>query len=338
MTSGCGVAASDRARLCARVGPSGGAITQRKFTRRTLRYLMTPNARSMSRTAICFFYLASTGAAQQAIDGALLDGALQSVRALVTAGTITVAEEEAAVRRVLQQEERLLLLAKHFGGSASFASHLRAALGADGAAPGMATSCPPPSCPAAPSCPAVPSSSSAGAAALTLRRSVKAYAGPVPAPSIARAFEAAVLAPNHFLTQPWRFYLLGSVTRAAVMGLNAKKADEFGAVPGWLVVTVATEYDANGLISTKKGLEDHAATAAAVQNFMLSLAAEGFGSKWMTGALGIAPDAILDAVGADKTAERFMGVIWHGQPATPLAAAQAPARSKGVDGVLKRLA
>jgi nitroreductase len=86
------------------------------------------------------------------------------------------------------------------------------------------------------------------------------------------------------------------------------------------------------------GLEDHAATAAAVQNFMLSLAAEGFGSKWMTGALGIAPDAILDAVGADKTAERFMGVIWHGQPATPLAAAQAPARSKGVDGVLKRLA
>ena len=58
----------------------------------------------------------------------------------------------------------------------------------------------------------------------------------------------------------------------------------------------------------------------------------------MTGALGIPPDAILDLVGADKVAERFMGVIWHGRPAAPLDAAAAPARSKGVDGVLQRLA
>ena len=133
-------------------------------------------------------------------------------------------------------------------------------------------------------------------------------------------------------------YLLGGETKAKLLKLNEKKADEFKAVPGWMVVTIATEYDSNGLISTKKGLEDHAACAAAIQNFMLSLSAEGYGSKWMTGALGMPPDAILDAIGADKQAERFMGVIWHGVPAEPLEALKPPPRTKGVQGALARLA
>ena len=69
---------------------------------------------------------------------------------------------------------------------------------------------------------------------------------------------------------------------------------------------------------------------------MLSLASEGVGSKWMTGALGMAPDAILKAIGADAAAERFMGVIWHGYPQVPMADVSPPARSKGVP--LTRLA
>ena len=35
-----------------------------------------------------------------------------------------------------------------------------------------------------------------------------------------------------------------------------------------------------------------AACACAIQNFMLSLAEEGIGSKWMTGALGAAPEDV----------------------------------------------
>ena len=86
-------------------------------------------------------------------------------------------------------------------------------------------------------------------------------------------------------------------------------------------------------------MEDLAAVACSLQNFMLSLASEGVGSKWMTGALGMAPESILAAVGADAAAERFVGVIWHGYPETPLEAAawSPPARNKGVDGVFKRL-
>ena len=274
--------------------------------------------------------VAFVAVAQAALDAPLLDAALESVRKLAIAGLISPPEEETAVRCLLQQDERLLLLAKHFGGTPGYASHLRAAVGVGGAA---TVTPPPPSPPVTPTPPPVVD-------VLSLRRSVKQYraGGSVPEATLARAFAAAVLAPNHFLTQPWRFYLLGPTARAKIVALNEKKADEFGQVPGWLVATIATEYDEKGLISTKKGLEDHAATACALQNFMLSLAAEGYGSKWMTGALGIAPDAILAAVGADPVAERFMGVIWHGAPEQPLAGASAPARSKGVDGVLQRLA
>ena len=274
--------------------------------------------------------VALVAVAQAAFDAALLDEALASVRRLAVAGLLAPPEEEAAVRQLLQQDERLLLLAKHFGGTPGYASHLRAAVSVGGAA---TTNAPPPPPPPPPPLPPL-------ADLLSLRRSVKQYraGGSVPEATLARAFAAAVLAPNHFLTQPWRFYLLGPTTRGKVLALNEKKADEFGQVPGWLVATIATEYDDHGLISTKKGLEDHAATACALQNFMLSLAAEGYGSKWMTGALGMAPDAILAAIGADPVAERFMGVIWHGAPEQPLGGAAAPARSKGVDGVLKRLA
>lgn len=73
---------------------------------------------------------------------------------------------------------------------------------------------------------------------------------------------------------------------------------------------VPSELAADGSFNTKKGLEDHAAVAAAIQNFMVSLAAAGVGSKWMTGALGVSPEEVLRVVGASENGERLMGVIW----------------------------
>ena len=87
-------------------------------------------------------------------------------------------------------------------------------------------------------------------------------------------------------------------------------------------------------LSEKLGLEDHAACACAIQNFMLSLAEDGIGSKWMTGALGAAPEDVMAAVGA-PAGEKLMGAIWYGYPAKDLAEdAKAPPRKKGLDGVL----
>ena len=167
----------------------------------------------------------------------------------------------------------------------------------------------------------------------TTRRSVAKYdlAREVPKEVMTAALDAAVLAPCHFLTEPWRFYEAGPETRAKLCALNEEKKAMFEGVPGWMIVTcAASEYGEDGSISTKKGLEDHAATSCAIQNFMVSLANDGVGSKWMTGALGVAPEAVMDVVGADKEAERFMGAIWYGYPAKDLGEAKPPPRKVGM--------
>ena len=141
------------------------------------------------------------------------------------------------------------------------------------------------------------------------------YSGGVPAGIVDRALEAAIHAPNHFLNEPWRFRILGKATKAKIIALNEAKKELFEPVPGWMLVTlVPTAGDEKW---NPKALEDHAACACAVQNFMLSLASEGYGSKWMTGAMGSPAAKIMEACGADDSKEHFMGVIFYGRPATP---------------------
>ncbi|EOD28755.1 hypothetical protein EMIHUDRAFT_234576 [Emiliania huxleyi CCMP1516] len=258
----------------------------------------------------------------------LMDGALAATAMLVTGGQLTAEEELGAVSMILQAEPKFLMLAKHFGQAPSYATHLRGALGQRPAVePATPTTCTTPAAAGDP---------------LVARRSVTAFAAiPVPEAVVQRALEAAILAPNHFLTEPWRFYLAGPETRAKLCALNEAKREAFEKVPGWLIVSlVPSELAPDGSFSTKKGLEDHAATAAAIQNFMVSLAAAGVGSKWMTGALGVPPEKVLEAVGADVGAERFMAAVWFGYPETPLSAdpSRAPKRKKGLDGVLTRTA
>ena len=146
-----------------------------------------------------------------------------------------------------------------------------------------------------------------------VRRSVSKFkSDPVPADAIKSAVEAAILAPNHFLSEPTRMYNLGPETVQKLSALNEAKAKMFAGVPGWMMVTCKTEHlDDDGNISAKLALEDHATVACAAQNFMQSLAEDGIGSKWMTGALGVAPEDIMAAAGVADD-EKFMGIIWYG--------------------------
>ena len=154
----------------------------------------------------------------------------------------------------------------------------------------------------------------------------------VPAESINRALNAAIMAPNHFLSEPWRFYSCGPETKANLCGLNEEKRAMAEGVPEMMIVSLKTEHE----IDAKLGLEDHAAVACATQNFMLSLASEGIGSKWMTGALGAAPEDVLGAVDAGE-GERLIGAIWFGYPAKELSNdGKAPPRKMGLDGVLTK--
>merc|ERR1719230_574160 len=135
------------------------------------------------------------------------------------------------------------------------------------------------------------------------------------------------MAPCHFLSEPWRFYTAGPETKAKLCALNEEKKAMFEGVPEWLIVTMCSEHEEN----SKLFYEDHAAVSCATQNFMLSLASEGIGSKWMTGALGAPPEAVLEAVGAGE-GEKLMGAIWFGYPVKELADdAKAPPRKLGLD-------
>lgn len=170
---------------------------------------------------------------------------------------------------------------------------------------------------------------------LLARRSVVKYdlSQKVPLDAIDRALNAAVLAPNHFLTAPWRFYTCGPETKRKLCNMNEDKRKMAEGVPEWLVVTLDSEHE----LDEKLGLEDHAATAAAIHSFMLSLAREGIASKWMTGALGVGPDVVKKVVGAPEQ-EHFMGAVWFGYPAEPLSEdSKKPKRKKDITEVVKNL-
>lgn len=143
---------------------------------------------------------------------------------------------------------------------------------------------------------------------------------PVPEALVREAIEVATWAPNHYVTEPWRFIVPGDVTVARIIALcgeivTAVKGTELAAhkmnswreKPGWLVVTCPRNDDA------LREREDYAACCAAVQNFMLYLWKAGVGSKWTTG--DITRDArFFDLLAVDGGKEFVVGMLWFGYP------------------------
>ena len=159
------------------------------------------------------------------------------------------------------------------------------------------------------------------AALIRGRRSVDLYEpDPVPNALILEAIEVARWAPNHRLTQPWHFYLIGPTTRRGVTDLAveldvAKKGERAGplrrarldAVPGFLVLT--TRHSDDALLER----EDYAACCCAAHNLMLYLWQRGIGTKWTTG--GITRDPRFYALlGIDAAKESVVGLFWYGKP------------------------
>jgi nitroreductase len=161
-------------------------------------------------------------------------------------------------------------------------------------------------------------------AAIVGRRTIKQFrAQPVERETLQRLIDLAVWAPNHRVTEPWRFYLLGEQARARVGEIAQtiqqrkmleaggtpevaeRKGAEAGAawagLPALLYVTYVT--DANPEID----LENYGAVCCAMQNFMLAAFSVGIGTSWSSGAVAAAPE-LHALVGADKT-ERMVGLF-----------------------------
>lgn len=138
---------------------------------------------------------------------------------------------------------------------------------------------------------------------------------------IKEAIEAACWAPNHHLTEPWRFYLLGRETIESICELNKKmltvskgaeaaekKFKRWMQIPGWLVVTCEQSDDA--LLFE----ENYAACCCVIQNLMLSLWGKGIGTKWSTGPV-IRDTQFYDLIWVNPDMEKVVGLVWYGYPA-----------------------
>ena len=153
------------------------------------------------------------------------------------------------------------------------------------------------------------------------RRTINLYLHtPVPEKLVHEAIEAATWAPNHHVTEPWRFILPGEQTVGKILDLceemvAARKGPELGAhkrnswseKPGWLIVTCRRSDD------ELREQEDYAACCAAAQNFMLYLWKAGVGSKWTSGEITRDP-RFCDIIGVDPDEAFVVGMFWFGYP------------------------
>jgi len=161
--------------------------------------------------------------------------------------------------------------------------------------------------------------------AIQQRRSIKRFTPrPVTRTEIERLLAAAALAPNHKLTQPWRFHVLGPEARyaygAALGERKAKKcatpeagralrdtvASEHQALPAMIVVSIVRNEN------PELAEEDYAAAMMGIENLALAAVAVGLGTHIKTGAVMADPAARAAAgVGDD---ERIVAVVNVGEP------------------------
>jgi nitroreductase len=158
------------------------------------------------------------------------------------------------------------------------------------------------------------------------RRSIKKFQDtPVTREDIEALLDAAVLAPNHHLTQPWRFYVLGPESRrryglalgerkarkltdpAAANAVREKTAAEHVAFPALIAVAHVVHE------SPETREEDYAAVMQAVDNMMLVAVERGLGTHVRTGAVMEDP-AARAAVGV-REGERIVALLSVGVPA-----------------------
>ena len=162
--------------------------------------------------------------------------------------------------------------------------------------------------------------------AIAQRRSIKKFQDRLIArEDIEALLDAAVLAPNHHLTQPWRFHVLGPAARrrygfalgdrkarkltdpAQADAVREKTGAEYEAFPALIAVAMTLHESAE----TRE--EDYAAVMQAVAYLTLAAVERGLGTHIRTGAV-LEDPAARAAIGA-REGERVVALVSVGVPA-----------------------
>lgn len=166
--------------------------------------------------------------------------------------------------------------------------------------------------------------------AIQTRRTIGKLVEPAPGEAaLARAFSAAVAAPDHKRLRPWRFLVVAGEARKQLGALLARalknrepstsdadlERESGKALRAPMIIVVVA--------SIKEGvnipdIEQTLAVGAATQNLMLALHAQGFGTAWKTGA-GSYSDVVREGLGL-RSRDQIVGFIYAGS-----ASAQPPA-------------
>jgi len=160
-------------------------------------------------------------------------------------------------------------------------------------------------------------------AAIHARRSVpRVRPDPLPREVVEELLGAAVRAPNHHLTAPWRFVVLAGDARRALGEAHAravlrerelppegieKEAARLERAP--VVVVCIVSPRANDPVTVR---EDRDAVAAGVQNLLLAAGARGVGAMWRTGAMTDEPE-VREHLGLAPS-EAIVGFVYLGWP------------------------
>ena len=162
--------------------------------------------------------------------------------------------------------------------------------------------------------------------AIAARRSVNRLTDQVPGRTeVEKMIEAAIWAPNHRFTEPWRFHVIAGEDRQrfgqyladakrrrcpprtdADRAALKKTAGLFLRAPLVIAVSVARSTD------RVQDLEDYGACCAAIQNMLLAAWEMGIVSKWRTGDAAQDP-AAREYLGTGPD-DRIAGFIYLGYP------------------------
>jgi nitroreductase len=144
--------------------------------------------------------------------------------------------------------------------------------------------------------------------AIRTRRTHKAF-GPEPLPreQVEELLELARWAPNHHLTAPWRFRVVGPRALAALKeAAGPEAAAKLDRAPTLIVVSCVLDED------PVRREEDLHATAVASYIVLLAAHARGLAGYWRTPAVLRSPEGRA-AVGLPDR-ERFVGLLHLGAP------------------------
>ena len=144
--------------------------------------------------------------------------------------------------------------------------------------------------------------------AIRSRRTHKVFApDPVPRELLDELLELARWAPNHHLTNPWRFRVVGPLALAKLKGAaGPEAASKLDRAPTLVAATVVRSED------PVQDQEDLCATACAVYAVLLSAQGRGLAGYWRTPAVLRTPEG-LEALGIPPS-ERVIALLHLGWP------------------------